>query len=147
MKLILLQDVKGQGKKGELINVSDGYARNFLLPKKLAKEATAQAMAELRNAETSKRIQDEKERAKAKEIAAKLEASTVKLIRSCGADDKMYGSVTSKEIAEALNEQYGIEIDRRKLQLDEQIKAYGTYSIAVKLYGDVTGRINLVIAK
>lgn len=147
MKLILLQDVKGQGKKGELINVSDGYARNFLLPKKLAKEATTQAMAELRNAETSKRIQDEKERAKAKEIAAKLEASTVKLIRSCGADDKMYGSVTSKEIAEALNEQYGIEIDRRKLQLDEQIKAYGTYSIAVKLYGDVTGKINLVIAK
>lgn len=147
MKLILLQDVKGQGKKGELINVSDGYARNFLLPKKLAKEATTQAMAELRNAETSKRIQDEKERAKAKEIATKLEASTVKLIRSCGADDKMYGSVTSKEIAEALNEQYGIEIDRRKLQLDEQIKAYGTYSIAVKLYGDVTGKINLVIAK
>ncbi len=147
MKLILLQDVKGQGKKGELINVSDGYARNFLLPKKLAKEATPQAMAELRNAETSKRIQDEKERARAKETAEKLEGSVVKLSRSSGADDKMYGSVTSKEIAEALSEQHGIEIDRRKLQIDEPIKAYGTYSIPVKLYADVTGKINLVISK
>lgn len=147
MKLILLQDVKGQGKKGELIEVSDGYARNFLLPKKLATEATAKAMAELRNAEISKNLREEKERAKAKEIAAKLEASVVKISRSCGADDKMYGSVTSKEIAEALKEQYGIEIDRRKLQCDEQLKTYGTYSIPVKLYADILGKINLVISK
>ena len=147
MKVILTQDVKGQGKKGELINASDGYARNYLLPKKLAIEATPKAMTELRNAETSRRIQDEKERAKAKEIAAKLEASVVKINRSCGADEKMYGSVTTKEIAEALSAQFGIEIDRRKLQLDDPIKSYGTYSIPVKLYGDISGKVNLVVSK
>jgi len=145
MKLILTQDVKGQGKKGELIDVSDGYARNFLLPKKLAVEANAKNMTELRNAETGKRIQDEKERAKANEIAAKLAGCMVKLIRS-GADDKMYGSVTSKEIAEALKEQFGVEIDRRKLQMD-QIKTYGTYEIPVKLYADISGKVNVVISK
>ena len=116
MKLILTQDVKGQGKKGELIDVSDGYARNYLLPKKLAKEANAKNMTELHNAEESKRIQDEKERAKATEIAAKLQGCVVKIARS-GADDKMYGSVTSKEVGEALKEQFGIELDRRKLQM------------------------------
>ena len=112
MKLILTQDVKGQGKKGEMIDVSDGYARNFLLPKKLAVEATAKAITEMKHAEESKRIQDEKERARAKDIAAKLTTCMVKIQRS-GAEDKMYGSVTSKEVAEALQEQFGIEIDRR----------------------------------
>ena len=145
MKLILTQDVKGQGKKGELIDVSDGYARNFLLPKKLAIEANAKNMTELKNAETSKRIQDEKERAKANAIAEKLTASVVKLQRS-GAEDKMYGSVTSKEVAEALKEQFGIEIDKRKLQMD-QIKTYGTYEIPVKLYAEISGKVNLVVCK
>ena len=105
MKLILTQDVKGQGKKGEMIDVSDGYARNFLLPKKLAVEATAKHLTEMKHAEEHKRIQDEKERAKAKEIATKLAGCMVKIQRS-GADEKMYGSVTSKEIAEALKK-YG----------------------------------------
>lgn len=147
MKVILTQDVKGQGKKGELINVSDGYARNFLLPKKLALEATPKAMTELRHAEDSKRIQDEKERAKANAIAEKLLNCTVKITRSCGADDKMYGSVTGKEIAEALAAQFGIEIDRRKLQLSDAIKTYGSYSVAVKLYGDISGKVNVIICK
>ena len=145
MKLILTQDVKGQGKKGELIDVSDGYARNFLLPKKLAIEANAKNMTELRNAEESKRIQDEKERAKANETAAKLQGCVVKLARS-GADDQMYGSVTSKEVAEALKEQTGIEIDRRKLQMD-QIKAYGSYEIPVKLYAEISGKVNVIVTK
>ena len=145
MKLILTQDVKGQGKKGELIDVSDGYARNFLLPKKLAVEASAKALTELKHAEESKRIQDEKERAKAKEIAAKLTACMVKIQRS-GADDKMYGSVTSKEVAEALMEQFGIEIDKRKLQMD-QIKTYGTYELPIKLYAEISGKVNVVIFK
>ncbi|MBR2461474.1 MAG: 50S ribosomal protein L9 [Clostridia bacterium] len=145
MKLILTQDVKGQGKKGELIDVSDGYARNYLLPKKLAKEANAKNMTELHNAEESKRIQDEKERAKATEIAAKLQGCVVKIARS-GADDKMYGSVTSKEVGEALKEQFGIELDRRKLQM-EQIKTYGSYEIPVKLYAEITGKVNVVIIK
>ena len=145
MKLILTQDVKGQGKKGELIDVSDGYARNFLLPKKLAIEANAKNMTELKNAETSKRIQDEKERAKANATVEKLTSCVVKIQRS-GAEDKMYGSVTSKEVAEELKAQFGIEIDKRKLQMD-QIKTYGTYEIPVKLYAEISGKINVVIFK
>ena len=145
MKLILTQDVKGQGKKGEMIDVSDGYARNFLLPKKLAIEANAKNMTELKNAETSKRIQDEKERAKANAIVEKLTTCVVKIQRS-GAEDKMYGSVTSKEVAEELKAQFGIEIDKRKLQMD-QIKTYGTYEIPVKLYAEISGKVNLVVCK
>ena len=145
MKLILTQDVKGQGKKGELIDVSDGYARNFLLPKKLAIEANAKNMTELKNAETSKRIQDEKERAKANAIVEKLTTCVVKIQRS-GAEDKMYGSVTSKEVAEELKAQFGIEIDKRKLQMD-QIKTYGTYEIPVKLYAEISGKVNVVVCK
>ena len=145
MKLILTQDVKGQGKKGELIDVSDGYARNFLLPKKLAVEASAKALTELKHAEESKRIQDEKERAKAKEIATKLAGCMVKIQRS-GAEDKMYGSVTSKEVAEELKAQFGIEIDKRKLQMD-QIKTYGTYELPIKLYAEISGKVNVVIFK
>ena len=145
MKLILTQDVKGQGKKGELIDVSDGYARNFLLPKKLAVEATAKHLTEMKHAEESKRIQDEKERAKAKATAEKLTTCMVKIQRS-GADDKMYGSVTSKEVAEALMEQFGVEIDKRKLQMD-QIKTYGTYEIPIQLYAEISGKVNLVIFK
>ena len=145
MKLILTQDVKGQGKKGELIDVSDGYARNFLLPKKLAVEANAKNMTELKNAETSKRIQDEKERAKANAVVEKLTSCVVKIQRS-GAEDKMYGSVTSKEVAEELKAQFSIEIDKRKLQMD-QIKTYGTYEIPVKLYAEISGKVNLVVCK
>ena len=145
MKLILTQDVKGQGKKGELIDVSDGYARNFLLPKKLAIEANAKNMTELKNAETSKRIQDEKERAKANATVEKLTTCVVKIQRS-GAEDKMYGSVTSKEVAEELKAQFGIEIDKRKLQMD-QIKTYGTYEIPVKLYAEISGKVNVVVCK
>ena len=145
MKLILTQDVKGQGKKGELIDVSDGYARNFLLPKKLAIEANAKNMTELKNAETSKRIQDEKERAKANAVVEKLTSCVVKIQRS-GAEDKMYGSVTSKEVAEELKAQFGIEIDKRKLQMD-QIKTYGTYEIPVKLYAEISGKVNVVVCK
>lgn len=147
MKVILLQDVKGHGKKGQLVDASDGYARNFLIPKKLAVEATAQNMSELRNAETKKRIQEEKELASAKEAAAKLEGCMVKIQRTCGADEKLYGSVSSKDIAEALLLQYGIDIDRRKIVLDEAIKAYGSYSVNVKLHASVTGKINFVVTK
>ena len=145
MKVILTQDVKGQGKKDDVINVSDGYARNFLLPKKLAIEANAKNMTELKNAETSKRIQDEKERAKANATVEKLTTCVVKIQRS-GAEDKMYGSVTSKEVAEELKAQFGIEIDKRKLQMD-QIKTYGTYEIPVKLYAEISGKVNVVVCK
>ena len=147
MKVILTQDVKGQGKKGQLVDVSDGYARNFLLPKKLAVEANAANMSELKNAETKKRIQEEKELAAAKETAAKLEGCMVKIQRTGGADDKLYGSVSTKDIAEALAQQHGIEIDKRKIVLDDAIKAYGSYTVNVKLHTAVSGKINFVVTK
>ena len=147
MKVILTQDGKGQGKKGQLIDASDGYARNFLIPKKLAVEATAANLSEMKNAETKKRIQEEKELAAAKEIAAKLEGCMVKIIRTSGADEKLYGSVATKDIAEALSEQYGIEIDKRKIVLADSIKAYGSYTVTVKLHAAVSGKINLVVTK
>ena len=147
MKVILTQDVKAQGKKGQLIDVSDGYARNFLLPKKLAVEANAANMSELKNAETKKRIHDEKELAAAKEVASRLEGCMVKIQRTSGEDGKLYGSVATKDIAEALNEQCGIEIDKRKIVLPEAIKAYGSYTVNVKLHSAVSGKINFVVTK
>ena len=147
MKVILTQDVKAQGKKGELIDVSEGYARNFLLPKKLAVEANAKNMTEYKNAEKSKQIHEEKELALAKETAEKLLGVVVKIQRTCGADEKLYGSVGTKDIADALLEQHKIEIDKRKIQLADPIKNYGTYEAAVKLHAKVTGKINFVVVK
>ena len=144
MKVILLQDVKAQGKKGDLINVSDGYARNFLFPKKLAIEADAAAMTELRNRESAKQHRIEVETAEAKALAARLESLQVKVKMSAGADGKLYGSVTSKDVSEALKTQFDIDIDRRKIDMD-QIKAYGSYTLPVKLYTGVSGSINLLV--
>lgn len=144
MKVILLQDVKAQGKKGELINVSDGYARNFLFPKKLAIEADAAAMTELRNRESAKQHRIEVETAEAKALAARLEGLQVKVKMTAGADGKLYGSVTSKDVSEALKTQFDIDIDRRKIEMD-QIKAYGSYTLPVKLYTGVAGSINLLV--
>ena len=145
MKVILLQDVKAQGKKGELVNVSEGYARNFLFPKKLAIEADAKAMNELKNKEASEKFRIETERAAAKELAKKLEGVTVKIPMAHGADGRLYGSVTSKEIAEQLKAQHGLEIDKRKISMSDPLKAYGSYQLDVKLFTDVTGKINVLI--
>ena len=147
MKVTLLQDVKAQGKKGELVEVSEGYARNFLIPKKLAVEANAKNMAEYKNAEKGKQIQEEKELAAAKETAEKLLGCLVKIQRSCGADEKLYGSVAGKDIADALAEQFKIEIDKRKIQLSDPIKNYGSYEAVVKLHPKVTGKINFMVVK
>lgn len=147
MKVILTQDVKAQGKKGELVEVSEGYARNFLIPKKLAVEANAKNMAEYKNAEKGKQIQEEKELAAAKETAEKLLGCLVKIQRSCGADEKLYGSVAGKDIADALAEQFKIEIDKRKIQLSDPIKNYGSYEAVVKLHPKVTGKINFMVVK
>lgn len=145
MKVVLLQDVKGQGKKDQIINVSDGYARNFLFPKKLAAVADAKVLNEIANKEASEKHKKELEIAAAKELAAKLTAVVVKLTLPCGADGKIYGSVTTKDIAEAVNKQHGIEIDKRKIVLDAAIKAYGNYSVDVKLYPEIVGKINVVV--
>ena len=145
MKVILQADVKGQGKKGQAINVSDGYARNFLLPKGLAIVADSAAMNDLKNKESARLHKIEVERAAAREIAAKLESISVKIGATSGADGRLYGSVTSKEIAAELEAQHKIVIDKRKIDMPDPIKAFGTYSVPVKLYTDVMGKINVVI--
>jgi len=147
MKVILTQDVKAQGKKGDIIEVSDGYARNFLLARKLAIIADAKALNEAKNKEASRLHKIETERAAASEIAAKLESIIVKIAAPSGADDRLYGSITTKDISEALKTQHGIEIDRRKLTLDNPIRSYGNYKVDAKLYTDVVGHINVLVCK
>lgn len=147
MKVILTQDVKSQGKKGQLINVSDGYARNFLLPKGLAVEADAKAMNDLKNKESARLHKIELEKQAARETAEKLQALTVKLFGKAGADGKIYGSVTTMEIAEKLDKQHNITVDKRKIMLDEPLKTFGTHQVKVKLYTDIIGTINVVIAE
>lgn len=146
MKLILTQDVKGQGKKDQVINVSDGYARNFLIPKGLAVPADAKSMSEIKSREESRLHKIETEKAAAKETAAKLEKVTVKIVGQAGADGRLYGSVTAKDIAEALEKQHGIVIDRRKLTLPEPIKTFGTYNTEVKLYTEITGKVKVTVS-
>ena len=146
MKLILTQDVKGQGKKDQVINVSDGYARNFLLPKGLAVPADAKSMSEIKSREESRLHKIETEKAAAKETAAKLEMVTVKIIGQAGSDGRLYGSVTAKDIAEALEKQHGIVIDKRKLTLSEPIKTFGTYNTEVKLYTEITGKVKVTVS-
>ena len=144
MKVILTQDVKSQGKKGELINVSEGYARNFLFPKKLAVEANAQAMNELKNREASIQFKHDTDLANAKQTAEKLNGFTVTIV-SGGNEGRLYGSVTSKEIAEQLKAQQGIEIDKRKIVMPDPIKTYGTYKYDVKLFPEVVGKLTVKV--
>lgn len=146
MKVILLEDVKGQGKKDQLINVSDGYARNFLFPKNLAIAADAKALSELKNKEASRQHKIEVERAEAKVLAEKLNGITVKLTAQAGADGRLYGSITSKDIAEALSAQLGSTVDKRKLVLPESLKAFGSYTVEIKLYPEITGKFTLIIS-
>lgn len=147
MKVVLLQDVKGQGKKDQIVDVSDGYARNFLLPKKLAAIADAAVMNDIKNKEAAKAHKIEMEKKEARELAEKLQSLTVKLKIQGGADGRVYGSVTSKDIAEALKEQHKIDVDKRKIVLDAPIKNYGAYTLDVKLYPEIGGRINLVVTE
>lgn len=145
MKVVLLQDVKGQGKKDQIIDVSDGYARNFLFPKKLAALADAQVLNDIKNKEAAKARRIELEKQAARDTAAKFEGLIVKIKVSSGADGKLYGAVTTKDIAEALKEQHDIEVDKRKIVLDEPIKAYGTYTLDVKLYPEIAGKLSVLV--
>lgn len=145
MKVILTADVKGQGKKDQIIDVSDGYARNFLFPKKLAIPADSKAINEVKNKESSKQHKIEVDRQNAKDIAKKLESIVVSFIYAAGPDKRLYGSVTSKEIAEALKKEHGIEIDKRKITLSEPIKSFGTFKAEVRLFSDVTGTITVEV--
>ena len=147
MKVILLQDVKGKGKKDDIITVSDGYARNFLFPKKLAAEADAKAMNDAKNKEAAAARKIELERAAAKELAEKLLAVVVKITVKAGADGRIYGSVTNSDIGDALKAQTGIEIDRRKIVLDKPIKAHGKYELDVKLYTGIVGKLTVIVTE
>ena len=143
MKVVLLADVKGVGKKGELINAAEGYARNFLLPRKLAKEANAQVMNELKNAEASKAYKVKTETEEAQRIAEALKDITAK----AGQGGRLFGSVTAKEIAQEIKKQYGFDIDKRKIHLDTDIKAFGGYHIEVKLYNGITAKLAVSVTE
>ena len=147
MKVVLLQDVKSIGKKGELVNVSDGYARNFLLPRKLAKEATAQAMNELTNAEAAREYTIKTETENAQKNAGALSGKTLKIYAKPGQAGRIFGSVTAKEIAEEIKKQFGIEVDKRKVVLPMDIKAFGTYNFDVKFYGGITASMSVAVCE
>ena len=147
MKVILLQDVKSQGKKDQIINVSDGYAKNFLFPKGLAKPADAQSLNDIKNKKAAEAHRIAVERAEAKATAEKLEGIMLKIPASSGADGKLYGSITSKDIVEALAAQAGITIDMRKSLSDDPIRTYGAYTREVKLFQDVVGKIHLTVCE
>ena len=141
MKVILQQDVKGQGKKGQLIEASDGYARNFLLPRKLAVPATAENLNTMKQQEKAKKAQEAAEKAEAQAVAEKLKEAVVKLTAKAGSGGRLFGAVTSKEISDALKEQYGLDVPKQKLVLEEPIKAFGSYQIKAKLGFEVTGTV------
>ena len=147
MKVILQQDVRGQGKKGQLIEVAEGYARNFLLPRKLAVPATADAMNTMQLREKAKKAEDARLKAEAEAVSEKLKNSPVKVTARAGANGKLFGAVTSKEVSEALKEQHGIDLAKQKIVMDEPIKAYGSYELKAKLGYEVSGTIYVMVVE
>ena len=147
MKVILQQDVKGQGKKGQLIEASDGYARNFLIPRKLAVPATAENLNAMKQQEKAKKAQEAAEKAEAEAVAEKLKTSVVKLTAKACAGGRLFGAVTSKEISDGLKAQYGLDVGKSKIVQEEPIKAFGTYELKCKLGYEVTGAIYVVVAE
>lgn len=147
MKVIFTQDVKGTAKKGELKEVSDGYARNFLIPRGIATAATADNLNTLKLQEKAKKARMEAEKAAAQENAKKLAAVQVMIKAKAGNGGKLFGAVTSQEISEALKEQHGIEIEKNKIVQADPIKAYGTYTVKAKLGYEISGDINILVVE
>ena len=147
MKVILQQDVRGQGKKGQLVEVSDGYARNFLLPKKLAVVATAENLNTMKLQEKARKAQEAAEKAEAEATAKKLEGLMVKIPAKAGEGGRLFGAVTAKEVSEALADQFGVNIPKARLVLDEPIKSCGGYQIRAKLGYEVSGTVNVVVVE
>ena len=145
MKVILQQDVKGQGKKGQMVEVSEGYARNFLLPKKLAVVATADAINTMNLKEKARKAEEARLKAEAQATAEKLKELQVKLTAKAGNGGKLFGAVTTKEISEGLKKQFSIDIPKQKLVLDEPIKAFGTYQVKAKLGFEITGTVSVAV--
>jgi len=145
MKVLLTQDVKGQGKAGQVVNVSDGYAHNFLFPKGLAKEATAENLnaVKMKNNAAAHRIEMEKQEAQA--LAKKIGALEVEINVKAGENGKLFGSITSKEIADALLSQHKIDLDKKKIVLKDHIKDTGEYTVPVKLYAEVSAKLKVTV--
>ena len=147
MKVVLLQDVRSIGKKGDLKKVSDGYARNYLLPRKLAKEANAQAMNELKNAENAKAYKIRTETENAQKNADLLTGKTLKIYAKPGQGGKIFGSVTAKDLAEEIKKQFGLEVDKRKIVLDSDIKAFGSFNFDVKFYSGIAATMTVAVCE
>ena len=146
MKVILTSDVKSLGKKGEMVNVADGYARNFLFPRGLAAEANAQSLTELKNREQAAQHKIAVDTQNARDAAAALEGRTVRVSAKAGANGKLFGSVTAKEVAENIKKQFGVETDKRKITI-EDVKSYGTYEAEVKLYAGISAKIYVQVSE
>ena len=147
MKVILKADVRGKGKKGQMVEVAEGYARNFLLPKGLAVLATADAMNTMRLQEKAKAKADAEAKAAATEIAEKLKGLQVKVVSKGGEGGKLFGAVTGREISAALKEQHGVDIDSKKLVLDEPIKSFGSYQVKAKLGFEISGTVYVIVTE
>ena len=147
MKVILQQDVKGQGKKGQMVDVSDGYARNFLFPKKLAVEATADNVNTMKLQEKARLAKLAEEKAQAQAIAEQLKELTVRVVAKGGNGGRLFGAVTTKEVSDALKAQHNIEISKAKLVLDEPIKSFGGYELKAKLGHDVNAVVKVVVVE
>jgi large subunit ribosomal protein L9 len=147
MKVILQQDVRGQGKRGQMIEASEGYARNFLLPRKLAIPATADAINTMNLREKARKAEDARLKAEAEATAEKLKECKVQVTAKAGNGGRLFGAVTTKEISEGLKAQFGLDIPKQKMVLEEPIKAFGTYQIKAKLGYDVTGTVIAVVSE
>ena len=145
MKVILLEDVKSLGKKGEIVNVSDGYARNFVLPKKLGVEANAQNQNTLKQQKKREEKEAQEKLEQAKELAAVLEQKQIIVAMKKGEGDRVFGSISAKEIAEAPKTQHGLELDKKKIQMEEPIRSFGTHEVPIRLHTQVTGRLYVVV--
>lgn len=148
MRVILLSDVRGSGKKGDIVNVSDGFAKNFLFPKKLAKDASAQALKELDDAKKSLQRQNEIKKKQAEEIKALLNERTVKIVRKGGEDGKLFGAVTSKDIAAQIKADFGIEIDKHKIALgNSSMKQFGSSKFSIKIFPGIVAQMLVMVSE
>ena len=147
MKVILQQDVKGQGKKGQLIEASEGYARNYLLPRKLAVAATADAINTMNLKEKARRAEEARQKEAAMAAAEQLKALLVKIPAKAGAGGRLFGAVTTKEISDALKQQHNVDIPKQKLVLEDPIKSFGTYQVKARLGFEISGTVNVLVCE
>ena len=147
MKVILQQDVKGQGKKGQLIEASEGYARNYLLPRKLAIPATADAINTMNLKEKARRAEEARQKEAAMAAAEQLKALLVKIPAKAGTGGRLFGAVTTKEISDALKQQHNVDIPKQKLVLDDPIKSFGTYQVKARLGFEISGTVNVLVCE